>query len=276
MRARLVAVTLLTLALEVLLLPIAPVAADDGGGGFVDPNGDPTATANDGDSSDGGSAGSGGGDGCPWIVLIEDDFVWALYDLDGNRRYSETGRWFAEDCPPNADGSVGGIVIIPEGSEVDPAALALDALATASIDQPPISTSPSADRRLYTQVPTWLWLDGVWWRGYSATASAGRVTSTVTAAPVATDWAPGDGDQLTCDGPGVEWRRGLPDSATYCSHTYRHSSANRDGGAYTLQATVSFEVSWASNTGQGGALPAITRSSSRTVQVGEIQAVETE
>ena len=275
MRARLVAVTLLTLALQALL-PMHQAAADDGGGAFVDGNGDPTATANDGDSNGGGSTGGGSNDGCPWIVLIDDDFEWALYDRDGNRRYSETGRWFAEDCPPNAQGSVGGIVLIPEGNQVDPEALALDALATASIDQPPISTSPSADRRLYTQVPTWLWLDGGWWRGYSATASAGRVTSTVTATPVVTDWEPGDGDQLTCRGPGVEWRRGLPDSATYCLHTYRHSSADRDGDAYTLGVTVRFEVSWTSNTGQGGALSAITRSASRSVQVGEIQAVETE
>ncbi len=275
MRARLVAVTLLTLALQALL-PMHQAAADDGGGAFVDDNGDPTATANDGDSSGGGSAGGGSNDGCPWIVLIDDDFEWALYDRDGTRRFSETGRWFAEDCPLNAQGSVGGIVIIPEGNEVDPEALALDALATASIDQPPISTSPPADRRLYTQVPTWLWLDGDWWQGYAATASAGRVTSTVTATPVATDWEPGDGDQLTCRGPGVEWRRGLPDSATYCSHTYRHSSANRDGDAFTLGVTVRFEVTWTSNTGQGGALQVITRSASRSVQVGEIQAVETE
>lgn len=275
MRARLVAVTLLTLALQALL-PMHQAAADDGGGAFVDDNGDPTATANDGDSNGGGSAGAGSNDGCPWIVLIDDDFEWALYDRDGTRRFSETGRWFAEDCPLNAQGSVGGVVIIPEGNEVDPEALALNALATASIDQPLISTSPSADRRLYTQVPTWLWLDGDWWQGYAATASAGRVTSTVTATPVATDWEPGDGDQLTCRGPGVEWRRGLPDSATYCSHTYRHSSANRDGDAFTLGVTVRFEVTWTSNTGQGGALQVITRSASRSVQVGEIQAVETE
>lgn len=275
MRARLVAAGLLTVA-QVLVLSIHPAAADDGPGGFVDGNGDPTATANDGDSNEGGSTGGGSNDGCPWSVLVDDDFEWALYDRDGNRRYSETGRWFAEDCPSNAQGSVGGIVIIPEGSEVDPEALALDALATASIDQPPISTSPSADRRLYTQVPTWLWLDGVWWRGYSATASAGRVTSTVTATPVAADWDPGDGDRLACRGPGVEWTRGLPDSATYCSYTYRHSSASRESDAYTLGVTVRFEVSWTSNTGQGGALPAITRSASRSVQVGEIQAVETE
>lgn len=275
MRARLVAVTLLTLALQALL-PMHQAAADDGGGAFVDDNGDPTATANDGDSNGGGSAGGGSNDGCPWIVLIDDDFEWALYDRDGTRRFSETGRWFGEDCPLNAQGSVGGVVIIPEGNEVDPEALALNALATASIDQPPISTSPSADRRLYTQVPTWLWLDGDWWQGYAATASAGRVTSTVTATPVATDWEPGDGDQLTCRGPGVEWRRGLPDSATYCSHTYRHSSANRDGDAFTLGVTVRFEVTWTSNTGQGGALQVITRSASRSVQVGEIQAVETE
>jgi hypothetical protein len=38
---------------------------------------------------------------------------------------------------------------------------------------------------------------------------------------------------------------------------------------------VTFAVSWASNTGQSGTLPAVTRSSVVTVQVGEIQAIGT-
>src|SRR3546814_1071685 len=75
---------------------------------------------------------------------------------------------------------------MPEGGEVDLEALSREALFSVSIDGPLIETSPSADRQLYTQVPTWLWLEPGWWEPYEATARAGRVWSTVRATPVST------------------------------------------------------------------------------------------
>lgn len=252
----------------------APAHADDGDGAFIDDSGDPTVTADD-EQPGGGGSGGGSEDDCRWIVLVDDDFEWAIFDLDGNRRYSETGRWLSQECPLSAPGAVGGLVVVPEGAEVDIDALRAEALASVPISAPPISTSPSADDRLYAQVRTWLWLDESWWQGYTATANAGRVTASVTASPVRAEWDAGDGSGTTCGGPGVEWRRGMRDDATDCSYTYRHSSAGEDGDAYTLAVTVWFEVSWSSNTGGGGTLADISRSESRQVQVGEVQAVET-
>lgn len=250
--------------------------ADDGDGAFIDDDGNPTATADDEQpGTDGASSGGGSDDDCVWLVMVEDDFEWAVYDLEGNRRYSETGRWLSQSCPLSAPGAVGGVIVVPEGAEVDIDALRAEALATVPIPSPPMSTSPSADDRLYTQVRTWLWLADSWWQEYTATANAGRVTASVTASPVRAEWDAGDGDGTTCRGPGVEWHRGMGDDATYCSHTYRHSSAGEDGDAYTLAVTVWFEVSWTSSTGEGGTLADISRGTSRQVQVGEVQAVET-
>lgn len=67
----------------------------------------------------------------------------------------------------------------------------------------------------------------------------------------------------------------MRDDATYCSYIYRHSSAGEDGGTYTLSVTVWFEITWTSNTGQSGTLAGITRSASRSVEVGQVQALET-
>lgn len=242
--------------------------ADDGGGAFVDDEGDPTAVAVD-TEQDPGSPGGGEGD-CTFRVAIEDDFAFGVYGVDGTRQYSETGRWLERVCDGFAQEP------FPEGGVVDPRALALSARQSVGIAAPPIATSPSADDRLYTQVQTWLWLDEQWWTSYSATASAGRVNATVTASPTSVRWVTGDGGGTTCRGPGVPWRRGMPDSATYCEHTYTHSSAGQDGDTYMLAATVTFEITWSSNTGGGGALEAIERTASRDVEVGEIQAVETE
>ena len=76
-----------------VLAAAAPVHANDApggsGGAFIDEDANPTAVANDpGDAPDGG----GGGDECEWSVVIADDFDFAIYDNDGRRLYSETGR----------------------------------------------------------------------------------------------------------------------------------------------------------------------------------------
>lgn len=267
MRAR--RLTPASLAVFFLLAVTATAArADYGGGAFVE-DGNPTAVAVD-TGQEQASPGGGGDANCTVRVAVEDDVAFGVYGLDGSRLYSETGRWLERVCDGFPEEP------FPESNAVDPRALALSARESVRIPAPPIATSPSADDRLYTQVQTWLWLDEQWWTSYSATATAGQVSATVTATPTTARWDTGDGGGTTCRGPGVPWRRGMPDSATYCKHTYTHSSAGRDGGTYTLTATVTFEIAWTTNTGAGGNLGTIERTASRDVEVGEIQAVETE
>lgn len=277
-------------ALVAASLALAPSAASaeerppsppvPGGNAYIDEGGDPTATAVDGTGSSGGGGGGGGGGGeqqCHWNVVIEDDFQFGIYDVDTlETQHSQTGRWLEYFCEGIGAVDVNGFFLTPEGGLVDPAALAADALASISIEAPAIRTSPSADGRLYVQIPTWLWLDQTWWQPYQATASAGRVTSTVNARPVSTTWSMGDGGSVRCSGPGRAWKPGLSDEATDCRHTYRHSSAGEAGDAFALEATVTLEVTWTSNTGAGGTLPAIGRTSSLDVEVGEIQAIGTD
>lgn len=275
MRARIGFLTLIV----VLVLGTTPtVFADEeggagsGGDAYIDVDGNPTVEVVD-VTTDPGSGGDGSD--CFFRVAISDDFEMGIFDVDGTRTYSETGRWLELVC----DGSVvpiDGQGIVPEGGAVDPAQLAADARASVPIEAPPIETSPDADRETYSQMTTWLWVTPSWWKGYTATASAGRVSATVTATPVSATWSTGDGGTEECAGPGVVWRRGLDDDDTYCSHVYRRSSAGEPDDRYALQVTVDFEVSWSSNVGQGGSLEGLSRSASRSIRVGEIQAIETE
>ena len=273
MRARLISLVVGTAACVAITSALAGTAAADeeGGAAYVDDDGNPTAVAGDGGSTDGSANGGGGADSeCTWIAVIEDDFAMAVYELDGSRQYSSTGRWLEQIC----NGAP--VDVIPEGGAVDPTQLALQARDSVGITRPGINTSPDANRRLYVQVPTWLWLDETWWQPYTATATAGRVSATVTATPTAARWSMGDGGSETCDGPGTPWRPGLSEDATDCSYTYRHSSAGRPDDSYTLTVAVEFEVTWSTNVpGGGGSLESVERSESRQVQVGEIQAVET-
>lgn len=276
--------SLVLAVVAVVGFPASPADAEGrppsggGGGAYVDPTGDPTAVAVDGGS--GGSGGAGAGsrsdDPCEWHVMIEDDFEFIVYGSEaGGRQHSATGRWLEYRCPGRGAVAVGGLFLVPEGGQVDPSQVALDALASVQIAPPAIRTSPSESGRLYVQVPTWLWLDSTWWQTYEATANTGRVWSTVRATPVATTWELGDGQSVSCRGPGTPWRPGSSEDASLCTHSYRSSSATRPGGTFNLEATVTLEVSWTSNATGGGTLPAITRSSTLDVEVGEIQAIGT-
>lgn len=214
---------------------------------------------------------------CEWRSIIRQNDRVVVYDEDGEPLKSETGRWLVRYC----DGQpvlVNGWAYVPagSGSGPDPAVVAREARKSVAVPVPPIATSPRADRRLYTGVRTWLWLDPSWWHGYSATADAGGVTATVSAKPVRAVWSMGDGGETTCAGPGVAWRPGMPDDATYCSYLYKHSSVTRPEGTFLITVTVDFDVTWTSSAGPGGRLARITRSAARAVEVGEIQAIETQ
>lgn len=250
--------------------------ADGSAGGYIDDTGDPTAEAGEGgSSSDPPTPTAPPAVVCTWEVINEDDTKVPMYDVNGNEIHSATGRWFQKICDGRAV-EVNGSFAIPEQEPVDPAVLAQKARQSVSIPEPVMVTSPSADRRLYTRVTTWLWVDPGWWQGYSATAAVGGVSSTVVATPLRAVWTMGDGSQVTCTGPGTEWQPGMVDAQSTCLYVYRNASAGQVGGRFTLTVEVEFEVSWSSNIGPGGSLAQITRSASRAVEVGEIQAVGTQ
>lgn len=262
-----------------MLAPALPAAADsssDDSDAYVDEDDNPTVVVVDNDDpGPTGDEDSTEDPDCVWEVVIEDDLIFDVYNSEGGvPQHSATGRWLQKVC----DGTpvaVGGRFLVPEGGIVDPEALAREAIASIGIDAPTIRTSPDAADRLYVRVPTWLWVDGGWWHGYQATASAGRVTATVTARPATTTWVTGDGDSTICAGPGVAWQPHLDESDADCTHTYTVSSTGAPEGTFDLQANVRLEVTWTSNVSAGGTLPAITRTSTRTVEVGEIQAIGT-
>jgi hypothetical protein len=281
-RVRPVARILVAVGLIPFLASATPSAhADDASGaggtakGYVDGTGAPTAEASTAASTASPTASRGAPTNCTWQVMNSDDTKTAMYDPNGKRVYSPTGRWYQKVCN-GVPVAVNGNFATPESVGADPAVLAQRARESVAIPVPPLATSPPADRTLYTRVPTWLWVDPSWWRGYSATANAGGVSSTVVARPVRAVWTMGDGGQTICKGPGTEWRPGMADAQSTCSYTYKNASAGQRAGTFTMSVDVEFEVSWTSSVGPGGSLARITRSASRTVQVGEIQAVETE
>lgn len=185
----------------------------------------------------------------------------------GNEMYKSPGTPMAPQYrPPGAAGA----------PVVDPIELATDALERTPLPEPQIAMAPSSDIPQLVNLATFLWLPAEQWQPETVSASAGGVTSTVTATPTRVVWDMGQGDSVVCDGPGVPYRPELPDNQqpSDCSYTYPRSSAGQPGQAYQVTATVEWETTWAvTGAPGGGSLGTATSSSTTSVQVAELQSL---
>ncbi|MGV1006378.1 MAG: hypothetical protein ACOYEV_16790, partial [Candidatus Nanopelagicales bacterium] len=122
---------------------------------------------------------------------------------------------------------------------------------------------------------TWLWVANTptAWTQKTATASVPGISVTVTATPINTVWDMGDGNSATCNGPGTPWQVGGPasDPSPDCGYRYLTTSGDTPDGKFTIRATVTWEAAWTGTGGLGGTLEDFTQTSTRTLQVGELQ-----
>jgi hypothetical protein len=164
----------------------------------------------------------------------------------------------------------------PAAPPVDPVELASDALQRTPLPEPQITMAPSPGIPQLVNLATYLWLPPEQWQPETASATAGGVTSTVTATPMRVVWDMGQGDTVVCNGPGLPYRPDLPDERqpSDCHFTYRASSAGQPGQAFTVTATVEWETTWAvAGAPGGGSLGTVSRSSSIDVRVAELQSL---
>lgn len=154
-----------------------------------------------------------------------------------------------------------------------PAELAQRARNQLRLPGPTIATNPRGDQLV--NLPTWLWLSSGW-APQSATASVPGVSVTAVATPTRTDWAMGDGRNVTCQGSGTPFPSGGDPKAASpdCGYTYRTSSAGQPNNAYPVSATVHWTITW-SGAGQSGTFPDMTTTSNASVRVAESQALNT-
>ncbi len=130
--------------------------------------------------------------------------------------------------------------------QVNPAIVAQQALSKLPLPSATIEMAPPDGRPQLVGVATWLWIDSGAWRPLTATASAGTVTATATATPTKVAWEMGDGNQVTCNGPGTPYNPSNPNGTTGCSYTW--SAA----GSYQVTATVYWSVTWTATGAPGG------------------------
>ena len=212
---------------------------------------------------------------CTYEVVIEDDRAFGVYELDGVRQYSDTGRWLRKTCNGTVV-DVGGFFIFPEGGGFETPDVLAQALAALDPISPSWEASPDGvSVAMVTQMPASLWIEPGYWNGnfvVRAESPSGRVWAEARAVPTATTWSTGDGGTVSCPGPGSPPSENGPGS---CSYTYEHSTAGSAG--VSMAATVTFDVV---GTTSDDPTPRVVGQITRTslpvlVTVGEIQAIET-
>ena len=191
--------------------------------------------------------------------------------LDPTASYS----WNTVECTfVAADGTTTtwgwGLLVLETSPPINP--IVLRDRARDRIDpEPPVPmTAPMWDEiPAVVQLPAWLWIDGDW-EPIEESESQGLVTVVVQARPVQVAWALGERGGVVCDGPGTRWSPDLSDEATDCAYTFDAAEAD-----VASSAAVQWTFRWWLNGNDMGDFGDLTVTSGFTIDVAEIQAIET-
>lgn len=153
--------------------------------------------------------------------------------------------------------------------QVSPVVVADQAVRQLGLSSPTIEMAPPRGDPQLVGVATWLWIDRRGWKTLTASASAGAVTTTAVATPTLVVWDMGDGDTVTCDGPGTPYDPSDPNATTDCSYTWP------DPGTFQVTATIYWSVSWSAVGAPGGGTLGVQAgpATSVAVRVVESQAI---
>ena len=130
--------------------------------------------------------------------------------------------------------------------QLAPAVVAEQAAKQLGLGSPTIEMAPPDGSPQLVGVASWLWLGPGSWRTVTASATAGPVTTTATATPTKVVWNMGDGDIVTCAGPGTPYSASAPNATTNCSYTWAQA------GTYQVTATLYWSVTWTAIGAPGG------------------------
>lgn len=192
-----------------------------------------------------------------------------------DEQHPETaGSWMWKTCvDPTKDvatNTTQRIVWAPKANGGD---LAQHAISEALLPEPSIGMSPPLPQGSVVNFPTWLWVDRAAWKTVTADASITDYGVTATATPITVVWDMGDGNKVTCYGPGTAYNTNIPTEGQHsdCTYKYQRSSAHQPNLAYTVKATINWRIEWKASDGTSGNLGYLSRSASTAVPVGEIQ-----
>ncbi|MFF4317089.1 ATP/GTP-binding protein [Streptomyces sp. NPDC001507] len=248
---------------------------------------EPASPGSDTSQSSNGKTGSGKQKSRPQKCVVQrldpqppaGDPVW-----QGHKRGD--GAIYARVCLISKPAATGGFILAPGDQQVfwsanaptttvDPEQLAREAVDRMLLTGPAIA-SPKPTGRYVVGMPMWMWVtqSPTTYGPNSASATLAGVTVTATAKVSKIDWTMGDGNTVTCQGPGTPYAAsyGKQTSPT-CGHMYATASAASPGAKYAVTATATWSVNWqVTGGGETGQFTEV-RQTQEQVAVGEVQVV---
>ncbi|MBO0810522.1 MAG: hypothetical protein J2P23_00590 [Microlunatus sp.] len=197
--------------------------------------------------------------------------------------FSAGGSFSGTDCSVNKPKLIK-IPKPPKGAPapppISPEEAAYQAIATKlQINASGVGIGPDPDLSRWNMAVVghsyWMWATGPTHLGPVSDSASGR-TVTLVADLTTTVFDMGDGNTLTCNGPGTPYPgddKGLYARSPTCGYTYFTTSEHRGGGVYHVRVTSYWTVAYSAPDGSG-TIP-IVLSSERDLRVGELQTVVT-
>jgi hypothetical protein len=142
---------------------------------------------------------------------------------------------------------------VPNGAAViNPAQVAQQLVEQAPFELANAHTAPGSDYHTYINYKNWLWIPESQWHDVSVSLTVAGATVTLTATPSHTAWDMGNGETVSCVGPGREWVKGMPENApTNCSFTYA-ALVDPEGDTWSVSAAINYTVGWTCTGNCGG------------------------
>jgi len=138
------------------------------------------------------------------------------------------------------------------GAVIDPGAVARQLVKRAPFELANAQIAPSPTYHTYINYLNWLWIPAGQWHDVSVSLTVAGATVTLTAKPTYVSWDMGNGESVSCVGPGRAWVRGMPEDApTNCSFAYS-TMQDPEGDTWTVSARINYTVGWTCTGNCGG------------------------
>jgi hypothetical protein len=166
---------------------------------------------------------------------------------------NENGQWWT--CQTGASGSSASFAVwwVEDGSApVDPVAVATQLKVSLPYELADAKIAPPPTYHTYISYLNWLWVESGQWHTVTASRSLRGATVTLTATPSYVEWDMGNGDTVSCVGPGRAWVKGMPEDApTNCSYAYEEME-EPEGDTWTVSARINYTLAWTCTGNCGG------------------------
>ncbi|MEV0155399.1 hypothetical protein AB0H57_16885 [Micromonospora sp. NPDC050686] len=256
-----------------------------------DDPGDPGGPGGPGGGGNGGETGGGGGPAakCQWNgrpLPCYDEFLGWFNNGDGcyyklaepQPSVVEGKQWYVQTCNGGDLGAQDQVLLdaAPAGFEAppDPAELARQALASIRLLPPRLKVAPRRNTGPgLVGLPVWMWASpGPNYFGPLHGSKSDRgLTVEISAKVDRIVWDMGNGDTVTCDGPGTPYEVDGP-RAGLTSPDCGYDDGYRATGTYRISATTHWTVSW-SGGGESQSFPLTRTSNAVPIEIDELQVV---